>query len=312
MTIPDFQSIMLPLLIQTKDDKEHTLRDMIDILSKEFNLSEQDRETLLPSGRQLRFDNRVGWAVFYLRKAQLLMTPERGKIKITSRGLDVIKQTPDLIDIRYLTKFKEFQEFRNSKGTDLASTSIEEGLTREDTTIKETQTPEEAMDTAHQSLQQALSSEILSTINNCSPSFFEKLVIDLLVKMGYGGTRLDAGKAIGKSGDEGIDGIINEDRLGLDVIYVQAKRWNQDSVIGRPEIHKFAGALLGQRAKKGVFITTANFTKDARDYASKIESKIILIDGTSLCQLMIDYNVGVNLVTTYELKRLDSDYFSEL
>jgi restriction system protein len=165
------------------------------------------------------------------------------------------------------------------------------------------------MESAHQSLRQALTSEILATIKKCSPAFFERLVVDVLVKMGYGGTRHDAGKAIGKSGDEGIDGIINEDRLGLDVIYIQAKKWDKDNQISRPDIQKFAGALQGQRAKKGIFITTSSFTKEAREFASRIESKIILIDGVTFSQLMIDYNVGVNLVASYELKRLDSDYF---
>ncbi len=156
---------------------------------------------------------------------------------------------------------------------------------------------------------QSLADEVLQTVKNCSPSFFEQLVVDVLVKMGYGGTRKDAGKAIGRSGDGGIDGIINEDRLGLDVIYIQAKRW--DNPVGRPEIQKFAGALQGQRAKKGIFITTSTFTKEAQEFASRIENKITLVDGETLSQLMIDYNVGVNMVASYELKRIDSDYFIE-
>jgi len=301
MTIPDFQFLMLPTLKLAGDQKEHSLRETIETLAKQFRLTEQERAELLPSGRQSRFDNRVGWAVIYLRKAGLLLkSSERGKFTVSTRGSEVLKNPPDLIDIKFLNHYEEFIQFRTRREKDEPhSGAPEEG----------TQTPEEAMDSAYQSLRQTLSSEILVIIKKCSPSFFEKLVVDVLVKMGYGGTRQEAGRAIGKSGDEGIDGIINEDRLGLDVIYLQAKKW--ENPIGRPEIQKFAGALQGQRAKKGIFITTSNFTKEAQEFAARIESKIILIDGVTFSQLMIDYNVGVNLVASYELKRLDSDYFEE-
>jgi restriction system protein len=300
MTIPGFQFLMLPTLKLSADQREHSLRETIETLAKQFRLTEPERSELLPSGRQSRFDNRVGWAVTHMRKAGLLSKSDRGKFVITSRGLEVLKSPPDLIDIKFLNQYDEFIQFRAHRGKD-------EG--HDDGGGEGTQTPEEAMDSAYQSLRQDLSEEILTTIKKCSPSFFEKLVVDVLVKMGYGGTRQDAGRAIGKSGDEGIDGIINEDRLGLDVIYIQAKKW--ENPIGRPEIQKFAGALQGQRAKKGIFITTSSFTKEAQDFASRIESKIILIDGVAFSQLMIDYNVGINLVAAYELKRLDSDYFEE-
>jgi restriction system protein len=302
MAIPDYQTLMLPLLKLANDEKVISLRDTTDKLAKEFNLTEDELTELLPSARKTRFYDRVGWAGTYLKKAGLLSSTERGKYQITNRGLDVLKNPPERITDKFLEQFEEFLEFTEKRKNE------SDGLT---TTIKNdvSQTPEEAIESAYLSIRQSLSDEILQTVKNCSPAFFETLVIDVLVKMGYGGTRKDAGKAIGKSGDGGIDGIINEDRLGLDVIYIQAKKW--ENSVGRPEIQKFAGALQGQRAKKGIFITTSEFTKEAKEFASNIESKIILIDGETLTQLMIDYNIGVNPIASYELKRIDSDYFVE-
>lgn len=302
MAIPDYQTLMLPLLKLTNDEKILSLRDATDKLAKAFNLTEEELAELLPSARKTRFYDRVGWAGTYLKKAGLLSSPERGKYQITNRGLEVLKKPPQRITDKFLEQFEEFVEFqtRHEKNID-ENKIIEKDI--------DSQTPEEAIESAYINIRQSLSDEILQTVKNCSPVFFETLVIDVLVKMGYGGTRKDAGKAIGKSGDGGIDGIINEDRLGLDVIYIQAKKW--ENSVGRPEIQKFAGALQGQRAKKGIFITTSEFTKEAKDFASKIESKIILIDGEALTQLMIDYNIGVNPIASYELKRIDSDYFVE-
>ena len=303
MAIPDYQSLMLPLLRLTADKKEHSLKDATHILSKEFNLSEVELAEMLPSARKTRFYDRVGWAGTYLRKAGLLSAPRRGWFQITQRGLDVLGNPPDRITVGFLEQFDEFVQFRerHEKNTENSSNDPKIDI--------ESQTPEESIESAYLNIRQSLTDEILQTVKNCSPSFFEQLVVDVLVKMGYGGTRKDAGKAVGKSGDDGIDGIINEDRLGLDVIYLQAKRW--ENPVGRPEIQKFAGALQGQRAKKGIFITTSTFTKEAQEFASRIESKITLVDGETLSQLMIDYNVGVNLVASYELKRIDSDYFVE-
>ncbi len=271
-------------------------------LARQFKLSDSEISQLLPSARKEIFYDRVGWALTYLKKAGLLVAPRRGRFQITQRGLTVLKTRPDRITNSFLEQFEEFVEFRARKS------KVENGgdFHAED---QDTHTPQEAIEVAYQRLRQDLADEILQTIKGCTPSFFERLVIDLLVTMGYGGTRTDAGKAIGRSGDDGIDGIINEDRLGLDVIYIQAKKW--ENTVGRPEIQKFAGALQGQRAKKGIFITTSTFTKDAQDFAAKIDSKITLVDGASICQLMIDYGVGVNPVASFELKRLDSDYFSE-
>lgn len=302
MTIPDYQSLMLPLLKLTGDEKIHSLKGATDRLAKEFNLSEVELTEMLPSARKTRFYDRVGWAGTYLRKAELLNAPERGKFQITKRGLEVLKNPPERITVNFLVQFEEFVKFRERHEKDSDENIT---ITKDD----DSQTPEEAIESAYLNIKQSLTDEILQTVKKCSSSFFETLVIDVLVKMGYGGTRKDAGRAVGKSGDGGIDGIINEDRLGLDVIYIQAKKW--ENPVGRPEIQKFAGALQGQRAKKGIFITTSEFTKEAKEFASRIDSKIILIDGEILSQLMIDYNIGVNPIASYELKRIDSDYFVE-
>lgn len=302
MAIPDYQTLMLPLLRLNSDEKEHSLKSATETLAKEFGLSEIELAEMLPSARKTRFYDRVGWAGTYLRKAGLLSASQRGKFQITKRGLEVLKAPPDRITVGFLEQFDEFLQFRERHEKNNTNNLV---LTKD----VEAQTPEEAIESAYNNIRQSLTDEILQTVKNCSPSFFETLVVDVLVKMGYGGTRKDTGKAIGKSGDNGIDGIINEDRLGLDVIYIQAKKW--DNPVGRPEIQKFAGALQGQRAKKGIFITTSTFTKEAQDFALRIESKITLLDGETLSQLMIDYNVGVSLVASYELKRIDSDYFVE-
>ena len=301
MAIPDYQSLMLPLLRYMGDGKEHSLRESIDILADKFALDDEERRHMLPSGQQTTFDNRVGWARTYMKKAGLLESTRRGYFQITKRGMDVLKQNPSDIDVQFLKQFSEFLEFQTVHRTKPEVTGGDDEA--------ETQTPEETIEAAYQQVRKGLAAELLQTIKTLSPSFFERLVIDLLVKMGYGGTRTDAGEAIGRSGDGGIDGIIKEDRLGLDAVYIQAKRW--EGVVGRPEIQKFAGALQGQRARKGIFITTSTFTQDAEEYVSRIDSKIVLIDGDRLAQLMIDYNVGVASTALYELKRVDSDYFTE-
>lgn len=300
MAIPDYQSMMLPLLKFASDGQDHSLHDTIEALADHFRLNEEERKELLPSGRQPVFDNRVSWARTYLTKAGLLAKTRRGYYRITPRGEQVLREQPQKINNAYLKRFPEFVEFQ-SRARSEESESVEDN--------NETVTPEEAIESAYQKLRQELAAELLNLIKERPPEFFERLVIDLLVSMGYGGSRKDAGQAIGRSGDDGIDGIIKEDRLGLDIIYVQAKRW--EHVVGRPEIQKFAGALQGQRAKKGIFITTSTFTQEAREYAERIESKIVLMDGQTLAQLMIDHNVGVAVAATYVLKRVDSDYFAD-
>ena len=301
MAIPDYQSIMLPFLKFIEDKEEHSFRDTVDGLAKEYQLTDEEQKELLPSGQQEIFSNRVGWARTYLKKSGLVDSTRRGYFKITDKGVAVLNKKPEKINVQFLDQFQEFKDFRALRH------KKEDDEIETDEIVKST--PEEALETAYQRLRDDLAIELLQQIKTSSPSQFEKLVVELLVKMGYGGSRQDAGKAIGKSGDEGIDGIIKEDRLGLDIIYIQAKRW--DATVGRPEVQKFAGALQGQRARKGIMITTSSFSQDAHDYVSRIDSKIVLIDGKRLAQFMIDNNLGVSPLATYDIKRIDSDYFTE-
>ena len=293
------------MLRLASDKQEHKYRDLIENLATEFQVTDEERKELLASGLQAIFDNRVGWAKTYLKKAGLLDSPKRATLVITDLGLETLKKKPARIDAKYLRQFPAFLEFQNANRND--NNGEEEALIQESSE----QTPEENLDKAYQRIRKSLASELLNKVVELSPTFFERLVVELLVKMGYGGSIKDAGKAIGKSGDEGIDGTIKEDKLGLDIIYVQAKRWKPGNVVGRPELHKFVGALAGQGAKKGIFITTSNFTKEALEYTPKNETKIVLIDGEQLAQLMIDYNLGCTTQQIYELKKIDSDYFGE-
>ncbi len=308
MAIPDFQSLMLPLLKCVSDDKEHNTSECIDALAAQFQLTDEERNELLPSGRQARFDNRVAWTIVHLRKAGLLQSTRRGRFCITERGRSVLQTRPDALNMKFLKQYPEYLLFITGShhsdihdGREPESQETEEGETG--------QTPEEALESSYQNLRHSLALELLDKVKHASPRFFENMVVDLLVAMGYGGSRQDAGQAVGQSGDDGIDGIIKEDKLGLDAIYIQAKRW--DSTVGRPLIQAFAGSLEVQRARKGVFITTSSFSQDARDYVSRIEKKIVLIDGEQLAQLMIDHEVGVAVVANYVVQRIDQDYFSE-
>lgn len=302
MPLPDFQALMLPLLQLLADQQVHRTRAVIEALAAHFQLTPEERRQLLPSGKQFTFDNRVGWARTHLKKAGLLDNSQRGFLRITPAGQEVLHQQLPAINTKYLEQFAGWREFSGLSDTHAVTPAIAE-LTQTPNT------PEEDLDAVYQQLRSDLRSDLLQTIKSCSPAFFERLVVELLVAMGYGGSRQEAGQAIGRNNDEGIDGIIKEDRLGLDIIYIQAKRW--EAVVGRPEIQKFAGALQGQRARKGIFITTSAFSKEAADYVRKIESKIILIDGQTLAEYMIDNNVGVTVEATYELKRVDRDYFIE-
>jgi len=304
MTIPDYQKVMLPLLTFLSDEKEHSLRNCTNQLAEKFKLTEDEKRKLLPSGTQEIFHNRVGWAKFYLEKAGLVKTVRRGVYKITSLGKKVLNDNPRIIDNKFLEQFPSFLKFIK----DSSNNNDKENVKTENNSV-ENSTPEESFEYAYQKLRKELAKEILETVKSCSPEFFEKLVIDLLISMGYGGSRKDAGEAIGRSHDEGIDGIIKEDRLGLDTIYIQAKRWK--GCVPSPEIQKFAGALQGQRAKKGIFITTSYYPKKAEEYVEKIDVKIILIDGLQLAEYMIDFNVGVSKAGSYEIKKIDSDYFIE-
>lgn len=301
MAIPDYQTIMLSLLKYSEDDEEHSVRETVESLADEFKLSDEERKELLPSGQQEIFRNRVNWALTYIKQAALLKATRRGYFRITERGKEVLSQKPKKIDAKFLERFPEFIEFRQRRKEKGEKDKVEP--------TPSTETPEEALEQAYQALQEGLATDLLQNIKECSASFFERLVVDLLVKIGYGGSRKEAGQAIGRSGDEGIDGIIKEDKLGIDIIYIQAKRW--ENTVGRPEIQKFAGALQGQRARKGIFITTSNFSKEALDYVKYLDTKIILIDGERMAELMIDHNVGVSPLASYEIKKIDTDYFLE-
>ena len=302
MAIPDYQTIMLPLLKIAEDGQEHSIREAIDGVSDFFKLSAQERKEVLPSGQQYIIDNRVGWARTYLKKAGLLESPRRSYFEITNLGRSVLKKNPSGINIKFLEQFPLFIEFRNTKK--------ERGEHEErEVESSSSQTPQELLEYGYQKIRKDLAQELLSFVKQSSPRFFEKLVVELILAMGYGGSRKDAGQAIGQSGDGGIDGIIKEDKLGLDVIYLQAKRW--EGVVGSKEIRNFVGSLVGQKANKGVFITTSGFTKDALEYVKTITHKVILIDGEMLTQLMTENDIGVSKVISYDVKKIDSDYFVE-
>jgi restriction system protein len=294
---------MLPLLRVAIDGKDHSLAEAREKLANDFGLTDQERDELLPSGRQSKFSNRAAWAKSYLQQAGLLSSPRRGHFQITARGSEILKSPPERIDIGFLEQYPEFVAFRTPKA-EVTEPSGEVAVSQQ-----EPITPEEALYAAHFKMRAGLASEVLTQVKAASPKFFEQLVLQLLLKMGYGDYREGAGEATGKSGDEGIDGVINEDRLGLDVLYLQAKKW--EGTVGRPEIQKFVGALHGKRAKKGVFITTGIFSAEAIAYVDHIDPKVVLIDGRRLAELMIDYDVGMHTAATYTVKRIDSDYFDE-
>lgn len=303
MAVPDFQSIMLPLLKKVSDGKEYSIKSLVLILTGEMKLTEEEQSQLLSSG-QTRFYNRVAWAGTYLRKAGLLNSPKRATVTISDRGREVLKSNIERISTSYLNRFPEFIEFQTVKRES-------QPVSSEPTELESTRTPEETLDTAYDQIRSTLGQELLSKVLGQTWMDFERLVVQLLVRMGYGGSVKDAGNALTKSGDEGIDGTIKEDKLGLDIIYIQAKKWQPGNVIGRPEIQKFVGALAGQGAKKGIFITTSTFTKEAREYMPRNETKIVLIDGSQLTELMIDHDLGVAHQQTYAVKRIDHDFFDE-
>ncbi len=307
MAVPDYQSVMLPLLKYAANRKgEISTGQAADALAISLDLSEEDLKQMLPSGISTTFLNRVGWAATYMKKAGLLEATRRGFYRIADRGLNLLKTNPQTINVKLLTQYPEFQEFQNLKGTRSGDKSKESAGVFDFTNI----TPSEALERAYENLRDELTDDLLKRLKQIKPTFFERIVVDLLVKMGYGGSRADAGKAIGKSGDGGIDGIIKEDKLGLDVVYIQAKRWDSNSV-GRPDVMQFAGALQAQKANKGIFITTSRFTDEATNYVARIGSKIVLIDGEQLAELMIENDVGVSTVGLYPVKKIDSDYFDE-
>jgi len=300
MAVPDYQTLMLPVLKCVADGEEHTMKEVYQNLAEMFKLSDEEKAERLPSGGQSTFENRAGWAKTYLKKSGLLSSPKRGVILITDRGKGILQKNPEKINKKFLEQFKEFREFQGihpNKSNKVA----------EKETDSSELTPEEILGNSYQDIRNQLAYDLLEQVMQCSPTFFENLVVDLLVSMGYGGSRADAGKAVGKSGDDGIDGIIKEDKLGLDVVNIQAKRWQ--NTVGRPEIQAFVGSLAGNRAKKGVFITTSKFSGEAHEYVKRIEQKVVLIDGERLAQLMIDFDIGVSKEKEYIVKKIDLDYF---
>ena len=309
MPIPDFQSCMLPILQGFADGEIHHGRDSVEFVVNHFGLTDADRKVMLSSGKQSIVANRANWAKFHLGKAGLVTSPKRGHWQISVAGRELLKNPPEQIDIKFL--MEQYEDFATWHTACIKKAKDSRGLPpTEAATEEESITPLEAIDNAHKTIRESLKSELLQMVMDNSPEVFEQLVIDLLEKMGYGGSHGQA-QAVGRSGDGGIDGVIMEDRLGLDVFYVQAKRWNPSQTVGRPEIQKFAGALHGQQAHRGIFITTARFSKDAQEYVDLIDTRIVLVDGNRLTNLMIDYDLGVSIVNAYEIKKIDTDYFED-
>lgn len=275
-----------------------TIKAVVEKLAETMGLSDDDRSELLPSGRQFRFTNRVSWAASHLRAAQLLESVGRGLVQITDRGRKLLSTNPTTITLRTLDEFPEHREFRG-EGSDQSKPGSEEVV----------ETPEEAIETSYKALRAEIVEEVLNRLKSCSPAFFEQIVVQLVVRLGYGGSLKDAGQAVGKSHDGGIDGVIKQDKLGLDVVYLQAKRW--ENTVGRREVQQFAGALAGQQANRGVFITTSDFSSEAVAYAKQVATKIVLINGRQLAEYMFDHDLGVNTTLTLSLKKIDSDFFEE-
>jgi restriction system protein len=314
MTIPDFQTLMLPVLQASADGEVH-IGDVVEKLAAEFSLSEEERAHLLPSGRQTTFANRVHWSKSYLRKARLVALSGRGRFIITDRGREVLAAQPKRIDIKFLQRFPEFATFRNDSGSGIETENDDvENLSQ--LTEKKSEalmlTPDETIRVAYRRLEAALAEDLLSRVRQGTPAFFERVIVQLLMKMNYGGSvdALDSALT-GGSGDGGIDGVIDQDPLGLDRIYVQAKRYGAGSVVGRPEVQGFVGSLVGLQASKGVFVTTSTFSRQALDYARSLQQRVILIDGARLTELMVEFGVGVRASRVIEVRRLDEDYFSD-
>jgi len=305
MAIPKYHEFMKPILLLLKDETSHKRSDMYEKFAIQFRLTEEEKEEWLPSGKQQVYKNRIGWALTYLKKSNLIESPTRATFTITDSGKSVLKENPEVVDQEYLMKFDSFKGFKKN---------IDDPV-NDDQQIVVTpsgESPQDMLDRAYKAITSTLTDDVLNEVMNQSPDFLEKLVVDLLVTMGYGGSKIENSQVLGKTGDEGIDGVIKEDKLGFDKIYIQAKRWDVDRTVGRPEIQKFVGALTGQGATKGAFITTAGFSKDAKEYVSKQHAcKIVLIDGQTLAALMIEHNLGVSVESTYLIKKIDFDYFND-
>lgn len=300
MAIPDYETLMLPLLeiASSANSEGMKLFAATDQLAERFKLTDKERTELLPSGGTFKFSSRVSWARTYLQKAGLLDAPKRGFFRLTPRGTTILKQSPTKVDNKLLMQFDEFKAFQGKKKI------------KTDSETGPLETPIESISSFYEQFREALAFELLERVKKCSPQFFERLVIQVLLKMGYGGSLTDAGAALGKTGDGGVDGVIREDKLGLDNIYIQAKRWT-DKTVGSPDLDQFSGVLSKKKATKGIFITTSSFTKDAQASLKDYSSRIVLIDGAQLAKYMIDYGIGVSIMDVFELKKIDSDFFEE-
>jgi restriction system protein len=309
MAIPDYQTLMLPVL-QLASESEQRVADVVDRLADRLGLSEEERQKLLPSGRQRVLHNRIHWAKFYLTKAGFLSSPGRGRFTATQAGKELLAEKPPRINVSLLMKRPEFREFYRNEGN-AASNTIDTASTATDSNDSATTTPEEQIEAAYQTLEGTLRADLLDRIAKNSPAFFEQLIIDLLVAMGYGGSHKNAATQLGRSGDGGVDGVINEDRLGLDRVYVQAKRYAAGNAVGRPDVQAFVGSLVGLGASKGVFVTTSSFSTQARDFVQHLPQRVVLLDGASLADLMIEHGIGVRTSRTIDFRRLDEDFFDE-
>lgn len=305
MAIPKYHEFMKPILLLLKDETPHKRSDMYEKFALQFHLTEEEMAEWLPSGKQQVYKNRIGWALTYLKKANLIESPTRATFTITDSGKSVLKEYPEVVDQEYLMKFDSFKGFKKN---------IDDPVNDDQQIVVTSsgESPQDMLDRAYKAITSTLTDDVLNEVMNQSPDFFEKLVVDLLVTMGYGGSKIENSQVLGKTGDEGIDGVIKEDKLGFDKIYIQAKRWDVARTVGRPEIQKFVGALTGQGATKGAFITTAGFSKEAKEYVSKQHAcKIVLIDGQTLATLMIEHDLGVSVESTYRIKKIDFDYFND-
>ncbi|MEY8688971.1 MAG: restriction endonuclease [Leptothrix sp. (in: b-proteobacteria)] len=311
MAIPTYEGLMLPVLQRLGTGQDVRIAELVGDLAKALNLSQDDLNVMLPSGQSTTFGSRVAWAKTYLKQAGLVEQPKRGVVRIAKRGQDVLASGVARVDNQTLSQFAEFVAFRNrSKSSVSEHDAVAPIALNAATPLASVQAPHERLEDAAKELAATLADDILSSIQACSPAFFEELVVQLLLKMGYGGSRKEAGQAVGRTGDGGIDGVIAEDRLGLDSIYVQAKRWQ--GTVGEPDVRNFLGALVGRGASKGVFITTSSFSEPARAFVARsLQQRIVLIDGDRLAELMIEHDLGVSTVATYQVKRLDSDFFSD-
>jgi len=308
MSIPKFFEFLGPTLELLTDGTIHNINSIRSKVADKMRITEDDRRIMLPSGKQATYANRITWAVVYLKKAGLIQTVSRGNYRATQDGINTFQKVGIKLNLQDLEKSKEFVKFRYGTNDENENHQLPT-----QTLLSIDITPEDSMEKAHNEMTTMLSDELLNAIMERSPRFFERLVVELLVKMGYGGAFEESGSVIGKTNDEGIDGVIREDKLGFSSIYIQAKRWDPESTVSRPEIQKFVGALAGQAATKGLFITTASFSKEAKNYANNraYNTKVVLVDGKALAKLMIENGVGVSTVNTYEIKKIDSDYFSE-